>query len=105
LPPWIDREHRGWLTPEIVHQLAAKEGTEAQTQEKLEIILYNETQGPVERHVRERRAVLAYYLRTPQADFGLTMMASRPSPFGVPGRIALRYFTCRLTMVVLCSVL
>jgi len=68
LPPWIDREHWGWLTPEIVHQLVAKAGTEAQAQEKLEIILYNETHGPVERHVRDRRAVLAYYLRTPQAD-------------------------------------
>jgi hypothetical protein len=68
LPPWIDREHWGWLTPEIVHQLVAKAGTEAQAQEKLEIILYNETHGPVERHVRDRRAVLVYYLRTPQAD-------------------------------------
>src|SRR5262249_56911452 len=68
LPPWIDREHWGWLTLEIVHQLVAKAGTEAQAQEKLEIILYNETHGPVERHVRDRRAVLAYYLRTPQAD-------------------------------------
>jgi hypothetical protein len=68
LPPWIDHEHWGWLTPEIVHQLVAKAGTEAQAQEKLEIILYNETHGPVERHIRDRRAVLAYYLRTPQAD-------------------------------------
>jgi hypothetical protein len=68
LPPWIDREHWGWLTLETVHQLVAKAGTEAQAQEKLEIILYNETHGPVERHVRDRRAVLAYYLRTPQAD-------------------------------------
>ena len=38
LPPWIDREHWGWLTLEIVHQLVAKAGTEAQAQEKLEII-------------------------------------------------------------------
>jgi hypothetical protein len=68
LPPWVDREHWGWLTPEIVRQLVAKAGTEAQAQEKLEIILYNETHGPVERHVRDRRAVLAYYLRTSQAD-------------------------------------
>jgi hypothetical protein len=68
LPPWVDREHWGWLTPELVHQLVAKAGTEAQAQEKLEIILYNETHGPVERHIRDRRAVLAYYLRTPQAD-------------------------------------
>ena len=68
LPPWIDREHWGWLTPEIVHQLVVKAGTEAQAKEKLDIILYNETHGPVERHVRDRRAVLAYYLRNPQAD-------------------------------------
>jgi hypothetical protein len=68
LPPWVDREHWGWLTPEIARQLVAKAGTEAQAQEKLEIILYNETHGPVERHVRDRRAVLAYYLRTLQAD-------------------------------------
>src|SRR5262249_7447307 len=53
LPPWIEREHWGWLTPEIVHQLVAKAGTEAQAQEKLEMILYNETHGPVERHVRD----------------------------------------------------
>jgi hypothetical protein len=32
------------------------------------MLLYNETHGPSERHVRDRRAVLAYYLRTPQAD-------------------------------------
>jgi hypothetical protein len=68
LPPWVDREHWGWLTPEIVQQLVAKAGTEAQAQEKLEIILYNETHGPAERHVRDRRAVLAHYMRTPQAD-------------------------------------
>jgi hypothetical protein len=68
LPPWIDRGHWGWLTPEIVHQLVAKAGSEAQAQEKLELILYNETHGPAERHIRDRRAVLAYYLRTSQAD-------------------------------------
>jgi hypothetical protein len=68
LPSWIDHEHWGWLTLETVHQLVAKAGTEAQAQEKLEIILYNETHGPVERRVRDRRAVLAYYLRIPQAN-------------------------------------
>src|SRR6266571_1813915 len=68
LPRWIDREHWEWLTPEIVRQLVAKAGSEAQAQEKLEMILYNETHGPVERRVRDRRSVLAYYLRTPQAD-------------------------------------
>jgi hypothetical protein len=52
----------------MLHQLVTKVGSEAQAQEKLAIILYNETHGPSERHVRDRRAVLAYYLRTPQAD-------------------------------------
>jgi len=64
----VDREHWEWLTPEIVHQLVAKAGSEAQAQEKLEIILYNETHGPVERRIRDRRSVLAHYLRMPQTD-------------------------------------
>ena len=68
LPLWIDREHWGWLAPEAVHQLVAKAGSEAQALEKLAIILYNETHGPQEKRVRDRRAVLAHYLRTPQAD-------------------------------------
>ena len=68
IPSWLDREHWGWLTPENIHQLLAKAGSEAQAQEKLAIILYNETHGPSERHVRDRRAVLSYYLRTPHAD-------------------------------------
>lgn len=68
LPSWIDREHWEWLTPEGVQQLVAKAGSEAQAQEKLDIILYNEAHGPAERRVRDRRAVLAHYLRTPHAD-------------------------------------
>src|SRR5262245_30532473 len=68
LPSWIDREYWGWLTPEGVQQLMAKAGSEAQAQEKLDIILYNEAHGPAERRVRDRRAVLAHYLRTPHAD-------------------------------------
>src|SRR5438132_4820414 len=68
LPAWVDREHWEWLTSEIVHQLVAKAGSEAQAQEKLEIVLYNETHGPVERRIRDRRSVLAHYLRTPQTD-------------------------------------
>jgi hypothetical protein len=68
LPSWVDREHWEWLTPEIVHQLVAKAGSESQAQEKLEIILYNETHGLGERRVRDRRSVLAHYLRIPQAD-------------------------------------
>jgi len=68
LPAWVAREHWEWLTPEIVQQLVAKAGSEAQAQEKLEIILYNETHGPAERRIRDRRSVLAHYLRTPQTD-------------------------------------
>jgi hypothetical protein len=68
LPDWLDREHWGWLAPEMVQQLVMKAGTEAQAHEKLDIILYNETHGPEERRVRDRRAVLAHYLRTPHAD-------------------------------------
>jgi hypothetical protein len=68
LPSWVDREHWEWLTPEIVRQLVTKAGSEAQAQEKLEVVLYNEMHGPVERRVRDRRSVLAHYLRTPQAD-------------------------------------
>ena len=30
--------------------------------------LYNETHGPVERRIRDRRSVLTHYLRTPQTD-------------------------------------
>jgi hypothetical protein len=68
LPAWVDRERWGWLAPEAVHQLVAKAGSEVQAREKLDIICYNETHGPVERRVRDRRAVLAHYLRTPHAD-------------------------------------
>src|SRR5215467_2015452 len=68
LPTWVAREHWEWLTPEIVQQLVAKSGSEAQAQEKLEIILYNETHGPAERRIRDRRSVLAHYLRTLQTD-------------------------------------
>ena len=68
LPGWLDRAHWGWLTPESVQQLIVKAGSEAQAQEKLDIILYNEAHGVAERRIRDRRAVLAHYLRTPHAD-------------------------------------
>jgi hypothetical protein len=68
MPSWVDQEHWGWLAPETIRQLVARAGSEEQAQEKLAIILYNETHGPVERRVRDRRAVLAHYLRTSQAD-------------------------------------
>jgi hypothetical protein len=68
LPTWVDQEHWGWLAPDTIRQLVARTGSEEQAQEKLAIILYNETHGPLERRVRDRRAVLAHYLRTSQAD-------------------------------------
>ncbi len=68
LPPWIDREVWGLLPAETVQQLIAKAGSEAQAQEKLEIIAYNETHGPEDRRVRDRRSVLSHYLRSAQAD-------------------------------------
>ncbi len=48
LPLWIDRASWGWLTPELVQQLIRKAGSERQAQEKLEMIVYNETHGPVD---------------------------------------------------------
>ena len=68
MPTWIDRELWGSLPVETVQQLIAKAGSEVQAQEKLEIIVYNETHGPEERRVRDRRSVLSHYLRSPQAD-------------------------------------
>jgi hypothetical protein len=68
LPEWIDRERWGWLSPEHVGRLVQKAGSEALAREKLEMIVYNETHGPQERRVRNRRSVLAYYLSSPQAE-------------------------------------
>jgi hypothetical protein len=68
LPPWIDCEYWGWLAPDSVEQLVAKAGSETQAREILAIILYNETHGTVEQRVRNRRSVLAHYLRHPQAE-------------------------------------
>ncbi len=68
MPSWIDRELWGPLPPETIQQLIAKAGSEAQAQEKLAIIVYNESHGPEDRRVRDRRSVLSHYLRTAQAD-------------------------------------
>ena len=68
LPPWIDSEYWGWLAPDSVEQLVAKAGSETQAREILAIILYNETHGTLEQRVRNRRSVLAHYLRHPQAE-------------------------------------
>ena len=68
LPEWIERERWGWLSPESVRRLVQKAGSEELASEKLEMILYNETHGPPERRVRNRRSVLAYYLSSPQAE-------------------------------------
>jgi hypothetical protein len=68
LPEWVDREQWGWLSPENVQRLVQKAGSEELAREKLEMIIYNETHGPSERRVRNRRSVLAYYLSSPQAE-------------------------------------
>jgi hypothetical protein len=68
LPEWIDREQWGWLSPENVQRLVQKAGSEEVAREKLEMIIYNETHGPSERRVRNRRSVLAYYLSSLQAE-------------------------------------
>lgn len=68
LPAWIDQEDWGRLDPEVVRQLVHKAGSESQAQEKLDMIIFNESHGPEERRIRDRRAVLAHYLRTPYAD-------------------------------------
>jgi hypothetical protein len=68
LPEWVDREQWGWLSPDNVKRLVLKAGSEELAKEKLEMIIYNETHGPSERRVRNRRSVLAYYLSSPQAE-------------------------------------
>ncbi|ETX03532.1 MAG: hypothetical protein ETSY1_46930 (plasmid) [Candidatus Entotheonella factor] len=68
MPSWVDRELWGMLPAETIQKLIAKAGSETQAQEKLGIIVYNETHGPEERRVRDRRSVLSHYLRSPQAD-------------------------------------
>jgi hypothetical protein len=68
LPEWVDRKQWGWLSPENVQRLVQKAGSEELAREKLEMIIYNETHGPSERRVRNRRSVLAYYLSSPQAE-------------------------------------
>jgi hypothetical protein len=68
LPEWIDREQWGWLSGEHVRRLIEKSGSEARAREKLDIILYNETHGPMERRVRTRRSLLMHYLTAPEAE-------------------------------------
>ena len=68
MPPWIARELWGGLSPETIQKLIAKAGSEAQAEEKLNIIIYNESHGPEEKRVRDRRSVLSHYLRVSQAD-------------------------------------
>jgi hypothetical protein len=67
-PSWVDQELWGTLSSETIQQLIAKTGSEAQAEEKLNIIIYNESHGPEEKRVRDRRSVLSHYLRVPQAD-------------------------------------
>jgi len=68
LPGWIDRERWGWLSLDSVRRLVQKAGSEDLASEKLEMIIYNETHGPLERRMRSRRSVLAYDLSSPQAE-------------------------------------
>jgi hypothetical protein len=68
LPEWIDQEQWGWLSGEHVRRLIEKSGSEARAREKLDIILYNETHGPMERWVRNRRSLLMHYLTMPEAE-------------------------------------
>jgi len=68
LPDWIARERWGWLSLESVRRLVQKAGSEDLASKKLEMILYNETHGPLERRVRSRGSVLAYDLSSPQAE-------------------------------------
>ena len=49
MPPWIARELWGGLSPETIQKLIAKAGSEAQAEEKLNIIIYNESHGPEEK--------------------------------------------------------
>jgi len=67
-PDWLDRQQWGWLSPENIRRLVEKAGSDVQAREKLEIIAYNETHGPVGQRVRNRRSVLAHYLSSPQAE-------------------------------------
>jgi hypothetical protein len=67
-PEWLDRQQWGWLSPESIHRLVEKAGSELQAREKLEVIVYNETHGPSGQRVRNRRSVLAHYLSSPHAE-------------------------------------
>jgi hypothetical protein len=67
-PEWLDRQQWGWLSPESIHRLVEKAGSELQAREKLEVIVYNETHGPLAQRVRNRRSVLAHYLSSPHAE-------------------------------------
>lgn len=67
-PDWLDRQQWGWLSPESIRRLVERAGSEMQAREKLEIIAYNETHGSPNQRVRNRRAVLAHYLSSPQAE-------------------------------------
>jgi hypothetical protein len=67
-PDWLDRQQWGWMSPESIRRLVEKAGSEMQAREKLEIVAYNETHGAPGQRVRNRRAVLAHYLSSPQAE-------------------------------------
>ena len=67
-PEWIDRELWGTLSLDSIERLIEKAGSETQAQEKLDIIIYNETHGSATQRVRNRKSVLAHYLSSPHAE-------------------------------------
>ena len=68
IPEWIDKEQWGWLSAESVQKLIDRAGSEAKAKEKLDTLIYNETHGSPGQLVRNRRSVLAHYLRSPEAE-------------------------------------
>lgn len=68
LPAWVNREHWGQLSSEMVRQLIAKAGSEQRATEILQIITYNETHGPDYLRIPDRHSVLTHYLASPDAD-------------------------------------
>jgi hypothetical protein len=68
LPSWADRERWGDLAPITFQQLLDRAGSETLAKEVLDIIVHNETHGPQDQRVRNRRAVLAHYLKNPNAE-------------------------------------
>ena len=67
-PDWVDKEQWGWLSVESLKRLVDKAGSEAKANEKLDILIYNESHGAEGQRVRNRRSVLSHYLRSDEAE-------------------------------------